>query len=501
MQHPKKVQPKRKISTKAKLILLGTALILAAAFVLLLPVIRSRFPSRNTPSVPQGSTVRTLYEGDTDQLESLTISQLDGESYTLYMQDGSLHLERDGELLALNEIYADDLLDVATQIVAQDTVTEDESEVAQHLAEMGLDPPQATAVARYRDGTEITFEIGVNVPNTTYAYYRWSGDTGIYMCDSGITDALFLTQNLLLPVSQPSIIQTLIDRVTLKTADDEISMTFLSDDSGYTSGVMETPYVYPMDAEQTSAMLTALSNFRLGTIEAAVTDENRAEYGFDAPLCVVELHQASGFYTSVDEVGALVMESVPESDLRFTIGRAEGDYFYTCEYEGDAYLISRFLVETIVNATPAKLAARQPANLDGALLTSIVIQTPETLLEVSVSRTERVLSDNSLEVDSDGNIVYDTAIAFNGADASQERLDTLVSRLNAMTVSGDLPDDWELPEGETPRWRIELTTEGGTTRVIEAYRLDAFSDALVVDGEARHYAYVEVIEVILADLV
>ena len=57
-----------------------------------------------------------------------------------------------------------------------------------------------------------------------------------------------------------------------------------------------------------------------------------------------------------------------------------------------------------------------------------------------------------------------------------------------------------MPEGEAPRWRIVLTTVGGTTRELAAYRLDAFSDALAVDGVAIHYAHEEAIDLILADL-
>lgn len=51
-----------------------------------------------------------------------------------------------------------------------------------------------------------------------------------------------------------------------------------------------------------------------------------------------------------------------------------------------------------------------------------------------------------------------------------------------------------------PRWRIVLTTVGGATREIAAYRLDAFSDALAVDGVAIHYVHEEAIDLILADL-
>ena len=114
--------------------------------------------------------------------------------------------------------------------------------------------------------------------------------------------------------------------------------------------------------------------------------------------------------------------------------------------------------------------------------------------------TERVLPNNDIETDADGNIVYDTAVTLNGEEADAELLTTLTTRLNALTVSGDLTDAWTVPEGETPRWRIVLTTEGGSTRELAAYRLDAFSDALAVDGVAIHYAHEEAIDLILADL-
>lgn len=79
-------------------------------------------------------------------------------------------------------------------------------------------------------------------------------------------------------------------------------------------------------------------------------------------------------------------------------------------------------------------------------------------------------------------------------------LTALTSRLNALTVSGDVPDGWTVPADESPRWRITLTTVGGTRREIAAYRLDAFSDALAVDGVALHYAHEEAIDLVLADL-
>ena len=44
------------------------------------------------------------------------------------------------------------MLKAVTQLVMPGVVTEDEAEVAGHLADMGLDTPRATAQVRYQDG-------------------------------------------------------------------------------------------------------------------------------------------------------------------------------------------------------------------------------------------------------------------------------------------------------------------------------------------------------------
>lgn len=131
------------------------------------------------------------------------ISQEEGDRYTLRMQDGHLVLERGGQWLTVSDYQEEAMLKAVTQLVMPGVVTEDEAEVAGHLADMGLDTPRATAQVRYQDGTEMTLELGGDVPTTSYSYFRWSGDDGVYMCDSGLTDALLTTATRLLPWSNP----------------------------------------------------------------------------------------------------------------------------------------------------------------------------------------------------------------------------------------------------------------------------------------------------------
>lgn len=500
MQRPPKTPPKRKPRAQLLLLLVAACLVLAAAFVLLLPLIQARFPADTGVVAPRGSTVRALYLGDASQLDSITLSQLEGGSFTLRMQDGAAYLERDGQLLETDQVLAVEIIEAVTQVVAQDAVSETADEVRQHLADMGLNPPQASAVARYRDGSEYTLEIGYTVPNTTYAYFRWSGGDGVFMGDSGMADALYTNPARLLPVTQPTVASALIDRIALETPAHRMEIAFSTGAGGAISGTLTAPYRYPLEQSRASVLLTALDSFRLGTREAALTPNNRAAYGFDAPLCTVTLHQASGYTTVVDENGQLAITSSPEQTLSFCIGRAEGDYFYTCEYQGTCYLVSRFIVETLVEAAPEKLVTRYPASLDEALLSDIQIDAPAGTFAMHISRAERVLPNNAIETDTDGQTVYDTSVTLNGEPVGEDVFDALAARLRALNVSGSLPPDWALPEGAQPRWRIVLVTEDGARRVVEAYRMDAFADALYVDGVALHYAHAEAIDLALGDL-
>ena len=162
------------------------------------------------------------------------------------------------------------------------------------------------------------------------------------------------------------------------------------------------------------------------------------------------------------------------------------------------YLLSRFLLETLVNVNARELVTRMPAATGDALLSDIVFETPDQTIEVRITRTESVLANNELEMDAEGNIVYQTTTEINGREVPQEQLDELLKRLSNFTVEGDIPAN---AQAETaPRWRLTLVEENGRTRVLEGYRLDVFSDAVAVNGVMRHYVYNGAIDVLMSGL-
>lgn len=491
MQRLPRKQQKKKLGRRAALPLLLLCLLAATAFAVIVPKLNQRHAHETMQAVIPPSTFRTLEMRDAADIDMAWIQPDGSERYALAFRDGVPYLLED-RWIDISDVYADDLTAALTQIVAQETVTTDAAEVKEHLSDMGLNPPRASATILYKDGASATIDIGAPVPNTTYAYYRWSGDAGIYMCDVGIRETFSLTRNHLLQVDQPVIHAVLVEEMTIANANGTCTFAF----ENAASGSLTAPYAYPLSDAAVDMLLTAAQNIRLGTLEDAVREDNRALYGLDDPLCTVDIRCRAGDVNQIDENGALTVAEVPAQSLRFVIGRAEGDYFYTCEYEGNCYRISRFLVETLVGLKAEEHITRTPAAPGDKTLTAIRVETPEGTWEMQTTRAERVLPNNEIALDMNGLPQYDTHVTINGAEVSADKLDEWVQRLQNWTVAGDLPADFTTDE--QPRWRIEWVSESGQTRSVTGYRMDAFSDAVAVDGVLRHYVHADAITALTA---
>lgn len=497
MQHPLKAKPKKSISRRWLLVLLLAVALLLLAVVLLWPRLFPAPINKLYPDPVVQLPYETLQQNEKEQLSSITVSHLEGESYTLRAVDGTLKLEQPEGLCDINDSICADFLDAASTIAVENVVTRDVTEVQEHLADMGLEPPRISVCIRYTDGRENLLSIGGSVPNTTYSYFRWSGDEGVYMCDTGISELFAYTANQLLPVTQPQLTPSLVDRLSIANTSGTLELSLKRDASGNTSGLLHAPISYPMDGDAAAALYTSMENFRLGTLLGDAAAQ-AADLGFDAPLCTLDIHQKEGLFTRINTSGELVVENSPAQQLRFVFGRPEGDYFYTCAYEGKAYLVSRFLVETLVSASPDGLLTAHPADL-GGWPAQITAETDSGSLTITVRQELRMQENGEPEENEDGEWIYDTIATLNGEPLAAVQAETLVQRLRALSFAGALPENWSPGDAE-PRWRLTLTDADGTTRTLTAYRLDAFSDAVAVNGVALHYCYVEALATALGDV-
>lgn len=505
MEHPQKKETKpprqQRLGRRARvLLLLLAALVLAAALVVLLPAIRTRFPSLLWQREKANLTFRTLDTADVSVLDTVTVRQTDGDSYTLRYRSGKFYLAgADGADQLVNESYTDAIIAAATVIAVEDTVTEDAAEVADYLADMGLVPPAITVTVSYASGRTDTLELGATVPGTTYHYFRWSGGDGLYMCDIGTYEAFEYTAQMLLPVTQPTLVPQLIDRLTIRTpAAGTLALTFVVDGTQAYLGTVREPYHYPMDSQAAAALMSALQNLRLGVKVGTVDETNRVTYGFDAPAAVLDIHQQQGLTTAVDAAGALTSVQTQEQTIRLTFGKQDGEFFYFCQYAGDCYRVSRFLAAPLIAVSADACLTRAPADMGSVSIASIQAQTGDGALDVRAVYTEHVLENNQIEKDENGDTVYDISVTANGVPITVDAFNALTQRLQQMTVSGRL-DAAQTPTG-APRWQLAITTTGGVTRTLAAYPLDAFSDVLTVDGVAMHFISAEAIRIALAEL-
>lgn len=481
------------------LLLLAVVLILATAFVLLLPVIKAWFPAKGTGNFDNEPTYQTIALRDPDTLETITVSHLNGETYTLEYQDGILSLRMEtGELEAIGGSIADNFIKYATMVYIEDTISQDEGEVLEHMSDMGLEPPQIAVAATFSDGSQINLSLGCAMPGTSYHYYQWSGDNSVYLCNPGVYETFEYTADMLFPVTQPSVNPSLIERISILRGDGEpIVCTFETDSEDMVQGALQSPFAYPMSAGAAHSLLSAVENFRLGVRLKPVTDENRALYGMDTPQAVVKIAQREGLYAQVTTDGALQSFLLSPSGITLTIGNADGEFFRYCEYEGICYRVSGFLVSAFLNADAMAYASLNPADMDVETVKSIVVQTGSGMLNIHASYLEHVLPNNELETDEYGNIIYSTEVTANGDPVTGEAFEALVARLKQMTVSGRLDMIME-PDG-APRWQMKLTTTQGKTRALAAYPMDAFHDMLAVNGTALFYISNEALDIALGE--
>jgi len=475
---------------------MGAALFLAAAFLLLLPAIRRAFPSAQSPIAVPSPQAETLYEGNEADLYEISISQRWGEAYTLRSQGGCLYLLKNGDLEELDEFLAKRIMSAALILAVEDTVSDDRNEIAGHLQDMGLDPPEITVSIRCLGGREDTLSLGFMVPGAACYYYRWSGSEKIYMCDRGTYDAFTYPAALLLPLRQPELRKGLIDHIAIRLKGQEkLEMAFSTGPTGQKSGTLLAPFTYPMDTAAAENLINAAVDFRLGSLLGPATPESNLQYGLGDPLAVIEIHQAGGIYGGIDETGAFVSFWAGEESFRITIGRKEGEFFYTCEYEGECYLVSGLLVTGFLTATADRLMTWNPADMGDDMISGIQIQWDGRLLDVSQNREEQALW--GLQPDWD-DASFDVTYTLNGVSISGEAFEGLVKRLKGMRSSGNQAGGFSM-DTESPRWQVRITTYAGEIRTLAAYPLNVFFDAVAVNGTVRHELRVGSLEAALGE--
>ena len=476
MQHPQKKAPKQK-SRLRPTIITGIALLLVAALLILLPKLQKPLPptQENQPLISEEQNgVQTLWQIESDLLHEIIVTNSSG-SYTLRKKDDRLFLQDGDRFTEIREDYSKEWLSIFCNGTIQGVVLDT---VPQHniLDDMGLLTPAATAEFNLQNGEHLILSMGNTAPETTYAYGLVSGFSGVYLLDSGIVDMLNLPMDRLLPVERITLHSELVSEITRRQNQETLHITFahLGD---HAIGSMMEPFVYPLSESGTNALLNAVSNFYLGSVCTEINEENATEYGFDAPLALLDIRSAGGTTAGESADGTIGTITVEPNHIELTIGKVYNDYYYTAEYNNRYYLLSRVVLKYLVETPPDELITHQPANVQPQNIKSVAAQFSDQAHLMTITRDEQLDENGNLVLDDEGSITYIESAALDGQPVPFDLAQRLIQLLNDFTISGK--SDSAITEEAV--LTLSIKTFEGENRILSFCPIDIFFDAVGVN--------------------
>lgn len=467
-------------------------LLLAAAIVLLIAVgaasvLMNREDQTDWPT--KISTAENLFDYATSEVATITIRRGEESPWTVVQgENGLLTLQGEGGF-TLSESTSAALLDAACILPCEEVLTADPAEYRDHLADFGLDNPPYEAVVAYTDGVIAHLCIGnPGDENKAWYYMTVEGDDRLFTFSRGMVEALFVSRDSLREVQSPTIHKARIDRITLTGPDSVIQWTLagdITDADAADKWRITAPFTYPADADAMANLRSSVANLRLGAYVAPATDENLAQYGFDAPRVTIDVHMAAGAIGVTNADGAVEATDYPASTVTFVIGGEKSDMVDYVRFGDEIYVSSHFTMGVFIDYDVTTTMSRYPVLTALGNLAALTIREGDAVTEYVLTRTEQVAENNDLITDADGNLVYDVTVTRNGESADYAAFEAAYNALTLVTVSGALPEDESV--SAEPHTTYTFTDVDGTVHTVELATFDVLHDAVIVDGYPAFY--------------
>lgn len=486
---PIEKKKRRSPAKRERLILLALCVVALAAVLLLTWRLSQPRPVQSTGS---GSLVETVYAHAPEEVVGLTIHRSGEPAWTLQIDpdSGCFRLAgEDGYLLSAEKTLK--LQEAASVITVEQVISSDPAEYTEHLPEFGLEPPDCTAVITFADGTVRTMHIGSRAAHTTAWYYMTlEDDDRLFALSTGMVEALFVSQESLHSVTQPTLHKVRIDRLTLRNGDGSIRAEWtlqcaIDETDAAERWRITAPFSYPADAEAVSSLLTNAANLRLGAYVGPATAENLTLCGFDEPRQIIEIHMAEGSIGTPGWDGTYTITDWPESTVTFVIGGARSDMVDYVRYEDAIYVSSHFTMGVFMDVDPTASMNRYPVLVALGNLAGLRIDRDGETVTYALTRSERVAPNNDLVYDEDGNLVWDTAVTRNGEPRDFAAFEAAYTRLTGVSVAGSIPAD-DTVEGD-PHTVYTFTDVDGTVHTVALTSYGVLHDAVSVDGHQAFY--------------
>ena len=430
------------------------------------------------PEVVPSQSV-TLSNRASEEVISITITGPYDTPYTLQRDIDGVWEIKGYPSFAFRQTMLDAMVDNAAVIITDDTIGRLSEHSDWHTDDFGLQDGCLRVEVAYSDGSHLAFRLGDPVPEETPGYFfMLEGDDRIFTMSTDVFEAYANTRMALHTVSEPALKGDLIDRITFSGRDPFILER--SSDGWY----LTDPVVYPLAASAVDSLLDKLEGVRFAQYVGLAEDCDLASLGLDPAERILTLDIAESTVTGYDADSQVTGSTVlPAYQLELSVGNEESEIVFYCLYRGVVNKATSFSAGFLRTQDWNSLLLAAPFNSDIGEINSLTWSQDAQTWVYNLSFSERILPNNELERDENGNVIYDVNVSCNGQETDSEAFAAAYGRLCALRMEDRLPVDYSLPQGE-PLLMVEIMRNDGKQRTITLWPLDALHDAVAVNGVA-----------------
>lgn len=419
----------------------------------------------------------TISDREAADITRIAISNPYDAPYALTGENGNFYMEDERDF-AMSDVLLDDMVENAALLVASDTVGDRAEHPEWALENFGLGEDAVRVTVDFADGGRLAFAIGDSVPQETPAYYlAVEGDSHVYTVTPDVYEAYTYTRLGLHDVTDPALKGELIDRIAFEGG---AAFTAERQADGW---MLVSPFRYPLDEGAVNALLAKLEKLRFALWEGKAEDVDLAACGLQPPRRTLTLTVAESLVTGYDENDQPVAgRRLPAYDLTFGLGDSVNDVVFYCLYRGEVVQATAFSAGFLLTQEYAPLLLTAPFNAPTNDLRQVIWEEDGRRTVYDISLQERVLPNNDLETDENGNILYDLAVLRDGEKMDSDAFLTAYGELLSLRTADRLPAGYALPE--TAPSRTITVARSQSAREVAFYPLDALHEAVAVDGVA-----------------
>ena len=438
------------------------------------------FWPRTYEDLPRAEDTTVLFSNrESADVASVTVRNGQGETYVITQDGDTTAMDGDESFDFSDSMLSDALTDAAYVYTEREIIDLNDSDTLT-AKDFGFDDDCIRVTAVYTDGEQLTFSIGDLLPEETPAYYLMvEGDTHIYTVDQDTRDTFSRARLALHSVPDPALNADLIDKITF-TGDNAFAIERRAGDDWY----LTAPFEYPLSGTAVDTLLEKLENLRFSQFAADADKVDLSAYGLDAPRRTMTIDIAASVLTGYDEndaeIGSVNLDAY---QLDFVFGNDANDVVFYCLYRGQILKASYFTAGFTLSQGYDGLLLGNLINIPTNRLTEMKITENGETHVYTLSLVERVLENNELEKDEDGNVLYDVLVYKDGVSCDSDAFLTAYGQMTEMSAVTALSADWQA-EG-APELTVTLQWDGGT-REMNFYPCDALHWGVEVNGIMKY---------------